>query len=121
MAWTFKDRYDSNRKISIDSEFFILLRVLEETLDDFQRHSNLNEKSKTKLISMKGINYAKAIYIHTQISYCLGAFDCNQDLYFDHYREVVRKHFINVHPVFAAKKYAECIALIRSENDKTEK
>lgn len=117
MTWTFKDRYNPSRQVTIDGEFPLLLQMLEETFYDFRYHNSLSISAQKEFISKKGVAFAKAIYIHTQISYCLGTHSCQEDFFYSYYCKTVKKHFIDVHPMFAMKKYAEYIALIRSDNE----
>ncbi len=117
MTWTFKDRYNPTRIVTIDGEFPVLLKMLEETFYDFRFQNSLNTSAQKELILKKGVIFAKVIYIHTQISYCLGTHSCQEDFFYNYYCKTVKKHFIDVHPMFAMKKYAELIALIRSDNE----
>ena len=117
MTWTFKDRYNPTRKITIDAEFPLLLQMLEATFFDFRYHNSLSTSAQKELISKKGVTFAKVIYIHTQISYCLGTHSCQKDFFYNYYCKTVKKLFVDVHPMFAMKKYAEYIALIRSDNE----
>lgn len=117
MAWIFKDRYNPTRQVIIDSEFPLLLEMLEETFYDFRYHNSLSVAQQKELVSKSGANFAKVIYIHTQISYCLGTHGCQEDFLYNYYCKTVKKHFIDIHPMFAMKKYAEFLALIRSDNE----
>ncbi|MFJ4115164.1 hypothetical protein ACIPV9_01880 [Pseudomonas psychrophila] len=121
MAWTFKDRYNPTRQITIDDEIPLLLKRLGETFQDFRYHNSLSTLEQKELILKKGATFAKIIYIHTQVSYCLGTHDCQKDFHYQHYCKVVKKNLINVHPMFALKKYAEYISLIRNDNEISKK
>lgn len=117
MSWTFKDRYNPTRQITIDGDFPLILQILEETFYDFRYHNSLSISAQKEFISQKGVTFAKVIYVHTQISYCLGTHSCQEEFFYNYYCKTVKKHFIDVHPMFAMKKYAEYIALIRSDNE----
>lgn len=120
MTWTFKDRYNPNRQITIGDEIPLLLKSLDETFQDFRYHNSLGTSEQKELILKKGVTFAKIIYIHTQISYCLGTHGCQEEFFYQYYCRTVKKHFINVHPMFALKKYAEYISLIRNDNETTQ-
>lgn len=117
MTWIFKDRYNPTKQVTIDGEFPQLLKMLEATFFDFRYHNSLSTSAQKEFISKKGVTFAKVIYIHTQISYCLGTHSCQEDFFYNYYCKTVKKLFIDVHPMFAMKKYAEYIALIRSDNE----
>ncbi len=119
MTWTFKDRFNSNNLVIIDDDFPQLLKRLEGTFFDFRTYASLDTTAQNKLIKHEGIIFAKTIYIHTQISYCLGTHDCKEDFYYEFYCNTVKKHFTEIHPMFAMKKYAEFIAFINGENEAT--
>lgn len=120
MPWTFKDRFKPSRSITINDDFPQLLALLEETFQDFRDYNSLDAVAQTKRVLENGRTFAKVIFIHTQISYCLGTRDCQEDFYYDFYCNTVRKYFIDVHPMFAMKKYAEFIAFIKSETESIE-
>ncbi len=117
MTWTFKDRFNSEKFITVNDDFPRILKLLGETFQDFRHHNCMGRPAQKKLISSRGSGFAKAIYIHTQISYCLGTHDCLEDAEYEHYCTTVKKHFIDVHPLFAMRAYAECISLISSDNE----
>ncbi len=119
MTWTFKDRYNPTKQVTIDGEFPQLLKMLEATFFDFRYHNSLSTSAQKEFISKKGVTFAKVIYIHTQISYCLGTHSCQEDFFYNYYCKTVKKLFVDVHPMFAMKKYAEYISLIRSDNEVT--
>jgi len=119
MTWTFKDRYNPDRKVIIDQDFPQLLKILEETFLDFKHYNSVSTPAQKELIRKKGIIFAKSIYIHTQISYCLGTHNCQEDHLYNYYCATVKKLLINVHPMFAMKKYADYISFIRNENKTT--
>lgn len=119
MTWTFKDRFNPHRRITIDGEFLTLLIHLEDTFEDFRYYNSLDADAQNQLTNDKGVIFAKVIFIHTQISYCLGTHDCQEDFYYEFYCTTVRKYLVNVHPRFAMKKYAEFISYIQSENEST--
>lgn len=73
MTWTFRDRYNPTKQVTIDGEFPQLLKMLEATFFDFRYHNSLSTSAQKEFISKKGVTFAKVIYIHTQISYCLGS------------------------------------------------
>ena len=120
MRWIFKDRFNPKRLIIIDNDFSVLLKKLGETFEDFRNYNSMDSAEQKKLISNQGINFAKTIYIHTQISYCLGTHNCQKEIHYDYYCHTVKKYLIDVHPIFAMKKYAEFVAFIDSENDSIE-
>lgn len=116
MTWTFKDRFNPTRFITIGDDFPTLLKQLEGTFEAFRDYNSLNAETQKKRLLDEGITFSKMIAIHTKISYCLGTHDCQEDFYYEYYCTVVKKHFIEVHPLFAIKKYAEFIAFIKNQN-----
>ena len=120
MSWTFKDRFKPTRLITINDDFPQLLKRLEDTFQAFRDYNSLDAAAQNKLILEKGATFAKVIFIHTQISYCLGTHDCQEDFYYEFYCTTVKKYLIEVHPLFAMKKYAEFIAFIKRENESIE-
>lgn len=120
MAWVFKDRYKPTRMITVDDDVAERLQRLEDTFQAFRAHNALDVATRKQQLLDEGYEFAKAILMHTKISYCLGTYDCEEDVYFNYYCDAVRKHLINVHPVFAMRKYAEYIAFIRNQNESIE-
>ncbi|AOA06677.1 hypothetical protein [Pseudomonas sp. TMW 2.1634] len=120
MAWTFKDRYKPNRMITVDDDVAERLKRLEDTFEAFRAHNALDVDARKQQLLDEGYEFARAMLMHTHISYCLGTYDCEEDVYFDYYCETVRKHLINVHPVFAMRKFAEFIAFIKNQNESIE-
>lgn len=117
MTWTFKDRYNPTRSITIHSETAELIKNLVKTLPDFRHYCGLNRVDQKKMISDHGIKLAKVIYIHTQINYCSGTHNLLDDLSYNEYCEFIKKNFANIHPLFAIKNYADCISSIRSDSE----
>ena len=118
MIWIFKDRHNPDKNVIIDKESLKHLKLLEETFSDFRHYNSLSAPAQKKLIKEKGASFGKVIFIHTQISYCLGTHNCQEDSSYNYYCNTVKKFLIDVHPMFAMKKYAEYISLIRNDNEK---
>ena len=117
MTWTFKNRFNPNKLITIDNDIPKVLKKLGETFEDFRTYSSLDTSKQNELILNQGVNFAKAIYIHTQVSYCLGTHNCQTEHIYNYYCTTVKKTLLEVHPIFAMKKYAEFVAFIDSENE----
>ena len=74
MAWTFKDRYKPTRMITVDDDVAERLKRLEDTFDAFRAHNALDVAARKQQLLNEGIEFARAMLMHTHISYCLGKF-----------------------------------------------
>ncbi|WP_221035878.1 hypothetical protein, partial [Pseudomonas savastanoi] len=114
MAWRFRDRYMPGGIIIIPFDITQKLHKLNDTLDAYRWYELLPEKEREKTIGDGGI-LADILTKHVMCCYYIGWFEIEDDEAFENYKKDFRKFFIDLHPAFAACRFAACLGFIRHQ------
>ncbi|MFI3044446.1 hypothetical protein [Pseudomonas coronafaciens] len=113
MHWTFKDRYQPLLTLNVDYDMPSTLARLADTVEEFRHYETL-EGQKAERFLKESENFV-LLMIHIALSSVYAVYDENHLFDYSAYAERVRKNLIDVHPVFAAKAFADCFCKIRYE------
>ncbi|WP_024666817.1 hypothetical protein [Pseudomonas syringae] len=114
MAWKFRDRYMLGEVITIPFDITQKLQKLNDTLDAYRWYELLPAKEREKTIGDGGI-VADILTKHVMCCYYIGWFEIEDDEAFENYKKDFRKFFIDLHPAFAACRFAACLGFIRHQ------
>lgn len=113
MHWTFKDRYQPHLTLNVDYDMPATLKRLGSTIDEFIVYGKLEGREAERFLN-ESENFGILI-IHIALSSVYAAYDESYAFDYAAYGERIRKNLIDVHPVFAAKAFADCFCKIRYE------